>query len=90
MRSEERRVGKECKHRCLHSFPTRRSSDLGRGYFPSIPITTEWEEVTVFTNCTGDAATRILFNYGKYAGTIYIDDLYIYWQKSGNTIPLTP
>jgi endo-1,4-beta-xylanase len=62
----------------------------GRGDFPSIPITTEWEEVTVFTNCTGDAATRILFNYGKYAGTIYIDDLSIYWQKSGNTIPLTP
>ena len=62
----------------------------GRGDFPSIPITTEWEEVTVFTNCTGDAATRILFNYGKYVGTIYIDDLSIYWQKSGNTIPLTP
>ena len=38
----------------------------GRGDFPSIPITTEWEEVTVFTNCTGDAATRILFNYGKW------------------------
>ena len=45
---------------------------------------------SVFTNCTGDAATRILFNYGKYVGTIYIDDLSIYWQKSGNTIPLTP
>lgn len=62
----------------------------GRGDFPSIPITTNWEEVTVFTNCTGDAATRVLFNYGKYVGTIYIDDLSIYWEKSGNTIPLTP
>lgn len=62
----------------------------GRGDFPSIPITTEWKEVTVSTSCTGDAATRILFNYGKYVGTIYIDDLSIYWQKSGNTIPLTP
>lgn len=62
----------------------------GRGDFPSIPITTDWKEVTVSTNCTGDAATRVLFNYGKYVGTIYIDDLSIYWEKSGNTIPLTP
>lgn len=37
----------------------------GRGDFPSIPITTEWEEVTVFTNCTGDAATRILLIMGS-------------------------
>lgn len=62
----------------------------GRGDFPSIPITTDWKEVTVSTNCTGDAATRVLFNYGKYVGTIYIDDLSIYWEKSGNTISLTP
>lgn len=62
----------------------------GRGDFPSISITTDWEEVTVFTNCTGDGTDRFLLNYGKYVGTIYIDDLSIYWQKSGNTIPLTP
>ena len=28
--------------------------------------------------------------YGKYAGTIYIEDLSIYWQKSSSGIPLTP
>lgn len=63
---------------------------VGRGDFPSISITTDWEEVTVFTNCTGDGTDRFLLNYGKYVGTIYIDDLSIYWQKSGNTLPLTP
>ena len=62
----------------------------GRGDFPSIAITTDWKEVTVNTNCTGDAATRFLLNYGKYAGTIYIEDLSIYWQKSSSGIPLTP
>mgnify|MGYP002694552836 FL=1 len=62
----------------------------GRGDFPSIPVTTEWKEVTVSTNCTGDAATRFLFNYGQYAGTIYIDDFALYWQKSSNSVPLTP
>ena len=58
----------------------------GRGDFPSIAITTDWKEVTVNTNCTGDAATRFLLNYGKYAGTIYIEDLSIYWQKSSSGI----
>lgn len=62
----------------------------GRGDFPSISITTDWQEITVSTSCTGDAATRFLFNYGGYAGTIYLDELSIYWQKSSNSIPLTP
>lgn len=63
---------------------------VGRGDFPSISITTDWQEITVSTSCTGDAATRFLFNYGGYAGTIYLDELSIYWQKSSNSIPLTP
>lgn len=62
----------------------------GRGDFPSISITTDWQEITVSTNCTGDAATRFLFDYGTYVGTIYLDELSIYWQKSSNSIPLTP
>lgn len=63
---------------------------VGRGDFPSISITTDWQEITVSTSCTGDAATRFLLNYGTYAGTIYLDELSIYWQKSSNSIPLTP
>lgn len=42
------------------------------------------------TTCSGDATTRFLLNYGTYAGTLYIDDLSIYWEKSANSIPLTP
>lgn len=63
---------------------------VGRGDFPSIEVTKNWKEITVSTSCTGDGTTRFLFNYGKYAGTLYIDDLSIYWQKSSNSIPLTP
>ena len=62
----------------------------GRGDFPSITITTDWNEITVSTTCSGDATTRFLLNYGTYAGTLYIDDLSIYWEKSANSIPLTP
>lgn len=63
---------------------------LGRGDFPSISFTTDWQEITVSTKCTGDATTRFLFNFGNYAGTIYIDDISIYWEKLSNSIPLTP
>ncbi|HJD75812.1 MAG TPA: endo-1,4-beta-xylanase [Bacteroides reticulotermitis] len=62
----------------------------GRGDFPSISVTTDWKEIVVSTTCSGDAATRILLNYGAYAGTLYIDDFSVYWEKSANSIPLTP
>jgi len=62
----------------------------GRGDFPSISITTDWKEITVQTTITGDAATRFLFSLGNYAGTIWMDDISIYREKKGNSIPLTP
>lgn len=62
----------------------------GCGDFASINITTDWKEVTVAATCAGPGATRFLFSYGKYAGTIYIDELSLYYEKSANAIPLTP
>lgn len=62
----------------------------GCGDFSAINITTDWNEVTVSTTCSGEGATRFLFSYGAYDGTIYIDELSIYYEKSANAIPLTP
>lgn len=62
----------------------------GRGDFPSISITTDWKEINVQTKVIGDAATRFLFSLGDYGGTIWMDDISIYREKKGNTIPLTP
>lgn len=62
----------------------------GCGDFPAIKVTTDWTEVKVATTCNGDGASRFLFSYGAYDGTIYIDDLCIYYEKSANSIPLTP
>lgn len=62
----------------------------GRGDFSPIEVTTEWKEVTVQTKVTGDAATRFLFSFGNYEGTLWMDDLAIYSEKEGNSIPLTP
>lgn len=61
----------------------------GCGDFPTIKVTTDWEEVDVATMCNGDNALRLLLNIGKYAGTLYIDDFEVYYTKSSNTIPLT-
>lgn len=61
----------------------------GCGDFPTINVTTDWNEVDVTTTCNGDNALRLLLNIGKYAGTLYIDDFEVYYTKSSNTIPLT-
>lgn len=61
----------------------------GCGDFPTINVTTDWNEVDVTTTCKGDNALRLLLNIGKYAGTLYIDDFEVYYTKSSNTIELT-
>lgn len=62
----------------------------GCGNFPAINITTDWKEITVKAVCNGDNALRLLFSVGHYAGTFYMDDISLYWEKSANSIPLTP
>lgn len=62
----------------------------GCGDFNNIPISTDWNEVTVSTTCNGENAIRFLLSYGAYAGTIYIESLNLYYEKSANAIPLTP
>lgn len=49
----------------------------GMGDYPAIPVTTDWEEVTLATTVSGENAKRFLINYGAYDGTIYIDNIMI-------------
>jgi len=60
------------------------------GDFSTVNFTTEWKEVTVQTIVTKETASRFLFSFGDFAGTIYIDDLKLYYEESANKIPLTP
>ncbi len=62
----------------------------GCGDFNRISITKDWNEVTVSATCNGDNALRFLFSYGDYEGTIYIESLCLYYEKSANAIPMTP
>ncbi len=60
------------------------------GNFPDIPITTEWKEITVKTTCNGEEALRLIWSVGAYGGTIFMDDIDIFYEKSASSIPLTP
>ena len=62
----------------------------GCGDFNRISLSTEWKEVVVSVTCNGENARRFLFNYGDYEGTVYIESLSLYYEKVGNTLPLTP
>lgn len=63
---------------------------VGCGDFPAFAVTTDWQEVKVSTTCTGDNATRLLFNVGDYEGTLYFDDVCLYYEEKTNVIEMTP
>ncbi|MDE5693979.1 MAG: endo-1,4-beta-xylanase, partial [Duncaniella sp.] len=60
------------------------------GSLGSMAIDTDWNDITVKGTVNGDGATRILLNVGDYEGTIEIASMMIYYEKSANTIQLTP
>ena len=54
------------------------SSDAGypsRGEFGAFDVTTEWQEYTLTATVSGTSCTRLLFNIGAFAGTLYLDDV---------------
>lgn len=63
---------------------------VGCGDFPAFSVTTDWQEVKVSTTCTGDNATRLLFNVGDYEGTLYFDDVCLFYEEKTNVIEMTP
>ena len=62
---------------------------VGCGDFPAFSVTTDWQEVKVSTTCTGDNATRLLFNVGDYEGTLYFDDVCLFYEEKTNVIEMT-
>lgn len=50
---------------------------VGCGDFPEINLTKDYQKKEVSTVCSGDGATRLLLNLGKYAGTVSIKNLTI-------------
>ena len=61
----------------------------GRGEFPSMDLTTEWQDYNATCTVTGGLANRFLFSFGTFAGSIYIDDLKITGKQATETTPIT-
>lgn len=57
-----------------------------RGNFPSIPVTTSWQTVTVKATVTGDGADRILLNCGAYSGTLDIKNIKVSYASDNSEI----
>lgn len=47
----------------------------GRGDFPSVTLTSDWQEVNGTCTVNDAGADRLLFNLGKIAGNVYFDDI---------------
>mgnify|MGYP003290838307 CR=1 FL=1 len=55
----------------------------GCGDFGAIELTDEYQEFTRKVTCNGENALRILFNFGDIEGSIYIDEIEIFYEEEG-------
>lgn len=53
----------------------------GRGDFEALPLTTDWQTFTKTASCNGEGANRVLLNFGDIDGTVYIDEIEIYYEE---------
>lgn len=66
----------------------------GCGDIAPFSFTTSWQEITLTATVINNDADRLYINYGDYAGTVYLDDIRIYYPQNkvteitGNNIAL--
>ncbi|MFW6267572.1 MAG: endo-1,4-beta-xylanase, partial [Marinilabiliaceae bacterium] len=67
------------------------SSDYTSDGFGSFEISEEWEEYSFEVTVTADDRDRLLFSYGEFAGTVYVDDITLSQVvEGGEVIEMTP
>ena len=55
--------------------PELQSPDFSSNGFGTVNVTTDWQLVTLTTTTTAATRSRLVFSYGEYAGTVYIDNV---------------
>lgn len=55
--------------------PELQSADYSSNGYGQVAVTTEWKQVSVATTATSADRARLVFSYGEFAGTVYIDDV---------------
>lgn len=66
--------------------PELQSASYASNGFGQVAVTTEWKQVSIATTATAADRIRLIFSYGEFAGTVYIDDVVLKSNKaSGGT-----
>lgn len=69
------------------SIGLQHSADFSsRGDFNQYSVSTGWSPVAVQVTCTGDETDRLLFNVGAYVGTLYLDNVRLYYIDDTDAI----
>ncbi|NLR57439.1 1,4-beta-xylanase [Chitinophaga polysaccharea] len=55
--------------------PELQSANYSSNGYGQVQVTQDWQLVTVSTTATASDRTRLVFSYGEFAGTVYIDDV---------------
>jgi endo-1,4-beta-xylanase len=61
--------------------PELQSANYSSNGFGQVNVTTDWRLVTAATTATAADRSRLIFSYGEYAGTVYIDNVVLKVQK---------
>lgn len=62
--------------------PELQSADYSSNGYGQVQVTTEWKFVTIATSATAADRTRLVFSYGEFAGTVYIDEVVLKNSKA--------
>lgn len=64
------------------------SPDYSSDSYGQVSVTQEWTRVEVATTATADDRGRLIFSYGEFAGTVYIDNVNL--SSASGAVALLP
>ncbi|NII29306.1 1,4-beta-xylanase [Pseudoflavitalea sp. X16] len=62
--------------------PELQSANYSSNGFGQVAVTTDWKLVTIATTATAADRIRLIYSYGEFAGTVYIDDVVLKSNKA--------
>lgn len=62
--------------------PELQSASYASNGFGQVAVTTEWKQISIATTATAADRIRLIFSYGEFAGTVYIDDVVLKSNKA--------
>lgn len=62
--------------------PELQSANYSSNGFGQVAVTTDWKLMTIATTTTAADRSRLIFSYGEFAGTVYIDDVVLKSNKA--------